>query len=62
MKWFEGSWIGAQPAAEYDVMNQPDGPIYFAGDAMSHVVGWQEGALLSGIRALQMISDKVKPA
>ena len=59
-KWFEGSWIGAQPAAEYDVMCQPDGPIYFAGDAMSHVVGWQEGALLSGLRALQMISDKNK--
>ena len=62
MKWFEGSWIGAQPSAEYNVMTQPDGPIYFAGDAMSHVVGWQEGALLSGIRALQMISDKVKAA
>jgi len=62
MKWFEGSWIGTQPAAEYDVMIQPDGPIYFAGDAMSHVVGWQEGGLLSGIRALQMISDKVKAA
>jgi monoamine oxidase len=61
-KWFEGSWIGTQPAAEYDVMNQPDGDIYFAGDAMSHIVGWQEGALLSGIRALQMISDKVKSA
>jgi monoamine oxidase len=60
MKWFEGSWIGTQPKAEYDVMCQPDGPIYFAGDAMSHVVGWQEGALLSGLRALQMISDKVK--
>jgi monoamine oxidase len=62
MKHFEGSWIGAQPQAEYNVMNQPDGPIYFAGDAMSKVVGWQEGALLSGIRALQMISDKVKAA
>jgi monoamine oxidase len=62
MKWYEGSWIGAQPQAEYDVMCQPDGPIYFAGDAMSKVVGWQEGALLSGIRALQMISDKVKTA
>jgi len=62
MKWFDGSWIGTQPAAEYDVMNTPDGNIYFAGDAMSHVVGWQEGALLSGIRALQLISDKVKAA
>ena len=62
MKWFEGSWIGAQPTAEYDTLCQPDGPLYFAGDAMSHVVGWQEGALLSGIRALQMISDRVKSA
>lgn len=62
MKWFEGSWIGAQPKDEYETMCSPDGPIYFVGDAMSHVVGWQEGALLSGIRALQMISDRVKSA
>jgi len=60
MKYNEGSWIGATPPSMYDVITQPDGPIYFAGDHTSHVVGWQEGAALSGRRAVQMISDKVK--
>ncbi len=41
---------------------QADGPIYFAGDTASHIVGWQEGAALSGRRAVGMISDKVKMA
>lgn len=62
IKWNEGSWIGMTPQADYDIITQPDGPIYFAGDHTSHVVGWQEGAALSGKRALQMICDKVKAA
>ena len=62
VKWNEGSWIqdyggGAQG---YEVVIQPDGPIYLAGDTISHVVGWQEGAALSARRAVGMISDKVK--
>jgi monoamine oxidase len=62
VKWNEGSWIGGIPAADYDILTRPDGPIYFAGDHTSHIVGWQEGAALSGKRAVQMISDKVKSA
>ncbi|WP_260704198.1 flavin monoamine oxidase family protein [Edaphobacter flagellatus] len=62
IKWNEGSWIGMLSQADYDVITEPDGPIYFAGDHTSHVVGWQEGAALSGRRAVQMISDKVKAA
>lgn len=62
VKWNEGSWIGMISPADYDVITQPDGPIYFAGDHTSHVVGWQEGAALSGKRAVQMICDKVKAA
>jgi len=62
IKWNEGSWIGMIPQADYDTITMPDGPIYFAGDHTSHVVGWQEGAALSGRRAVQMISDKVKAA
>jgi monoamine oxidase len=62
IKWNEGSWIGQIPQADYDVITEPDGPIYFAGDHTSHVVGWQEGAALSGKRAVQMICDKVKAA
>jgi len=44
----------------YETLIQPDGPIYFAGDHVSHIVGWQEGAALSSLRAVQMISDQVK--
>ncbi|HTH52972.1 MAG TPA: FAD-dependent oxidoreductase [Edaphobacter sp.] len=62
IQWNEGSWIGRLDQADYDVITEPDGPIYFAGDHTSHVVGWQEGAALSGKRAVQMICDKVKTA
>jgi monoamine oxidase len=62
VKWNEGSWIGGIPQADYDTITMPDGPVFFAGDHTSHVVGWQEGAATSGRRAIEMISDKVKAA
>jgi len=71
----EGSWIdtyvpgqSAFPGAQapmmslgpaYEQLITPDGPIYFVGDHVSHVLGWQEGAALSALRAVQMISDRV---
>jgi monoamine oxidase len=64
VKWNEGSWIldyGGGPSG-YDVVIEGDGPIYLAGDTVSHIVGWQEGAALSARRAVGMISEKVKMA
>ena len=46
----------------YETIIQPDGPIFFCGDHASHIVGWQEGAALSSLRAIQLISDRVKAA
>lgn len=46
--------------AGYETLIQPDGRIFFAGDHCSHVVAWQEGAALSALRAVQMLSDQVK--
>lgn len=46
----------------YQTLLQPDGPICFAGDHVSHIVGWQEGAALSGRYAVQQISERVKAA
>jgi monoamine oxidase len=62
--WNEGSWIRSYGGglSGYDVIIQADGPIYFAGDTASHIVGWQEGAALSARRAVGMIADKVKGA
>jgi monoamine oxidase len=51
-----------QLGAGYATLIQPDGPIYFVGDHVSHVLGWQEGAALSALRAVQMVSDRVKAA
>jgi len=62
VEWNEGSWIRSYGGGGYDVVIQPDGPIYFAGDTISHIVGWQEGAALSARRAVSMISEKVKMA
>jgi monoamine oxidase len=64
VKWNEGSWIreyGGGPQG-YDVVIEGDGPIYLAGDTISNIVGWQEGAALSARRAVDMISARVKAA
>jgi monoamine oxidase len=39
----------------YAVLNGPDGPFYFAGEHLSHIGAWQEGAMLSARRAINMI-------
>ncbi len=44
----------------YRTLLQPDGPVYFVGDHMSYLVGWQEGAALSSLRAIRMLSERVK--
>ena len=48
--------------AAYEALIQPDWPIMLIGDHTSHVVGWQEGAALSALRAVQGITDRVKAA
>ena len=61
MKWNEGSWIsGYGGPSGYDVVTQPDGPFYFAGDTTSHIVAWQEGAAVSARRVVNMINERVK--
>jgi monoamine oxidase len=46
----------------YQTLLSPDGPIYFAGDHVSHIVGWQEGAALSSLHAVNLISEHVRAA
>jgi monoamine oxidase len=44
-RWSE--WSDKDRETAYRLLNQPDGPIYLAGEHMSYVTGWQEGAILS---------------
>jgi monoamine oxidase len=46
---------------EYMLLNAPDGPFYFAGEHLSQIGAWQEGAILSARRAINMI-DKHRRA
>ena len=46
----------AQPA--YRQMHQPEGNIFFAGDYLSQLVGWQEGAALSAQRVVGEIARR----
>ena len=55
-----GSWVHMNEPAMYpgyERILQPDGPIFFAGDHTSHIVGWQEGAALSAHRAVKLLSQ-----
>ena len=40
---------------DYALLGQPDGPFYFAGEHLSHIGAWQEGAILSARRAINLI-------
>jgi monoamine oxidase len=55
-----GSWIKHFGQKDdglpgYARLTEPDGPIYMAGDHVTHLVGWQEGAALSAHRAITKI-------
>ena len=54
------SRTGTNPG--YETLIQPDGRVIFAGDHTTHVVAWQEGACLSALRAVQLLTDQVKAA
>ena len=44
----------------YLQLEKPEGRTYFAGDYLSHLVAWQEGAVLSAHHAIERIAAQVK--
>ncbi|HTW61009.1 MAG TPA: FAD-dependent oxidoreductase [Terracidiphilus sp.] len=65
----EGSWIASYGPGQnaydsdaidpgYELLLEPDGPVYFVGEHVSHIRAWQEGAALSALRAAQMIGER----
>jgi monoamine oxidase len=59
-----GPWVHwpEGPSAEYKLLNQPDDRIYLAGEHLSHVNGWQEGAVLSAHHVVSEICQRVRTA
>jgi len=46
--------------AAYNQLEKPQGRTYFAGDYLSHLVGWQEGAILSAHHAIERIAKQIQ--
>jgi monoamine oxidase len=59
-----GAWIEWEAApggrqASYPVLLAGDGPFYFAGEHMSYVTAWQEGAVQSAHYTVTQIAERV---
>jgi monoamine oxidase len=56
-----GSWVhwATQAEREYTLLNQPDGQVHFAGEYLSQIGAWQEGAALSAHHAVAAIAARV---
>ncbi len=44
----------------YAQLDKPQGRTYFAGDYLSHLVAWQEGAILSAHHAIERIAKQIR--
>ena len=62
--WAEGvgpihqDWAANPRGARYDELLRPEGPIVFAGEHLSYVVFWQEGAALSAHEAMRVLTAR----
>jgi len=57
--WAE--WEDDARETAYPILNQPDGPIYLAGEHLSYLTGWQEGAVLSAHQVVGAIANRTQP-
>jgi len=49
-------WTQAARGARYAELLRPEGPVFFAGEHLSYVVFWQEGAALSAHEAMRLMT------
>jgi monoamine oxidase len=58
-----GAWVEWSPETRksaYETLCRPDGPIHLAGEHLSYVTAWQEGAVLSAQAAVTAIAERVR--
>jgi monoamine oxidase len=53
-------WTEETRKAAYATLCRPDGPFHLAGEHLSYVTGWQEGAVLSAQAAVAAIAERVR--
>lgn len=52
-------WSAANRERYYDVLLEPDGRIYLAGEMLSYVPGWQEGAISAAWMQVERLHQRV---
>ena len=60
--WSEGiaaAWTAAQRKTDYAELCRPEGRIFFAGEHLSYIGAWQEGAALSAHEAMGLLATRV---
>jgi len=56
----EGGWIGwPSRGAEYALLNEPQGNVYFSGDWLSYEIAWQHGAFESARKVVTELHQRV---
>lgn len=58
--WAEWDMTPGARETIYAVLLPPDGPFHFAGEHMSYITGWQEGAVQSAHYTVGQIAERVK--
>jgi monoamine oxidase len=61
----KGGWVDWADAAwrdAYPTLLEADGPFYFAGEHMSYMNSWQEGAVRSAHRVVERIAERANRA
>jgi monoamine oxidase len=63
VRWNRGSWRSESPAAlqALATLQQPDGRVYFAGDYMTDMSSWMQGAFESARQTASAIHTRVVP-
>ncbi|GAA4578533.1 flavin monoamine oxidase family protein [Planotetraspora phitsanulokensis] len=56
----EGAWVGwPSYGAEFTLLQEPAGRVYFAGDWLTHLIAWQAGALDSARKVVTQLHQRV---
>jgi monoamine oxidase len=53
-------WSDEARKSDYPVLLEPDGPYYFAGEYLSYINGWQEGAVRSAHHTITKLSEQAR--
>jgi monoamine oxidase len=57
-----GEWTPETRKTDYPELCRPEGPVFFAGEHLSYIGFWQEGAALSAHEAIAALQARVSSA